>query len=259
MGATSLEKNLQNKNLQHMLCDDSAICDKYINDEVVILEDSEATCGAAKDVIEEELNWNIITVANKEDAILALEEKKVTFFIFDNCIGKKRNEGLDALEQVKARDNEVFVVIYSAYNSVETEKQATRLKANLFKEKTIDPHKDIREIISKFIKYKKKLFNSKIDEQLKRLKEQSNINIDAYEKAKLNKEWLKKYQNTYVTFVDGKFVDSDSSKQDLLKRLNDSTEYIDKQKFFIKVEEDLTKESFPIIEEPSSLWQDFIR
>jgi DNA-binding NarL/FixJ family response regulator len=259
MGATSLEKNLQNKNLQDMLCDYSAICDKYINDEVVILEDSEATCEAAKDVIEEELNWNIITVENKEDAVLALEEKKVTFFIFDNCIGKKRNEGLDALEQVKARDNEVFVAIYSAYNPVETKKQATRLEADLFKEKTTDPHKDIREIISKFIKYKQKLFNTRTNEQLEYLEKQSNINIDAYEKAKLNIKWLKKHRNTYVAFVDGQFVDSDSSKQKLLTRLNDSKKYIDREKFFIKVEEDLTKKSFPIIEEPSSLWQDIIK
>ncbi len=233
---------------------DSAICDKYVNDEVVILEDSEATCEAAQNVIEEELNWNIITVKNKEDAISALEKKKATFFIFDNCIGKNRNEGLDALDRVRTIDNEVFVVIYSAYNPEETEKRAKRAEANLFKQKSFDIRQDIREITSEFIKYKQQIVNNKTNDQLKQLKKQSNININAYENAKLNNEWLKKYQNTYVAFVDGRFVDSDPCKKELLTRLNNSEEYIEKQKFFIKVEE-----KFPIIDQPSGLWQDFIR
>ncbi len=237
-------------------CDNAVICDLLMKDEVVVMEDSISTRQVVEEVIKNELNWQVRTINNKEEAVSLVERKEAAFYILDNWIDDNKNEGLKALEQIRAVDKKVFVAIFSGYPHPDIKKKAKNLEANFFKSKSLDTQKDIQEIASEMIRYRLKIlqdFETKEREKLKKLDwENSDRNIIAYEELKLDKKWLAKYKDKYVAFVDGKLVDSDDNKQALLKRLRNS-EYRDKLRFITKVEK-----TPRIVDEPSSLWLDIV-
>lgn len=255
---STLEKNIDEDNILYERCG---------KDEVIVLEDSVQVSEAVHDVIEKDLGWNVIDVSNKEEVAKIIQNKKVTFCLLDNWIDDNKNEGLDALEQIRSIDKNIFTVIYSAYPSREIERRAINLGVNFIKIKSSNTHQDITEITSEYIKYELKninYFNNKRQEQLNQLetkksklnRNELSINFDAYQKAKLDSEWLKKYQNKHVAFVDGEFVDHDCAKEPLLERLSSNNLFFNKKRFIARVEEN--KKNVSYIDEPSSMWQDFV-
>ncbi|OUL17875.1 hypothetical protein BV378_37635 [Nostoc sp. RF31YmG] len=226
---------------------------------VVVMEDSKDVQNVIREVIEDKLNWNLKIVSNKEEAVEILEQKQVGFFILDNWVGNKQ-EGLDALEQIREVDPTVFVAIFSHYERFKN--QAYKLGCNLFVEKSPDIRDGINYIATEMLKYRLEVlevFKKKTDEQLLSLNtSESNEerNITKYQKLKSDSNWLKENQGKFVALVDGECVKSsdnetDESGIDLLNWLISADKYRDKQRFFAKVEKELET-----IDEPSSLWFD---
>ncbi|NEO55748.1 MAG: response regulator transcription factor [Okeania sp. SIO3B5] len=232
---------------------------------VVVLEDNELAQDAIKEVVEDEFKGNLKVVKSKEEAIEMLEQQQAKFFIFDNYVGQNKQEGLDALEQVRVENKDAFVAIFSAYPK--HQQQARNLGCNLFVEKSEDLRACVRYIALGMIQYKfelsmrksdLKIFSRGFNElvQSSGASQDENSNIEEYEKLKSDPEWLEKNQGKYVVFVDGKLVkisndNTDESREVLLNWLINKEEYSDKQRFFTKVEID-----YEIIDEPSSLWFD---
>lgn len=259
-----------NSTLDRNICENNIIYERCAKDEVVLLEDSVQISEAVRDVIEKQLGGSVIDVKSKEEVFEIVRNKKATWCILDNWINSNKNEGLTALEQIRSIDPNIFTTIYSAHPSEEIKRRALNLGANCFKTKSTNPYQDIKEITSEFLRYKRDILNNQIHEQLRtlelgneNLEEEylinDQINFDAYKKTKKDFEWLTKYQNQYVAFVDGKFVDSDFVKEQLLQRLS-SSKFINQKRFIARVEENKeeeNKENVVYIDEPSSLWQDF--
>jgi DNA-binding NarL/FixJ family response regulator len=262
-----------NSTLDRNICENNIIYERCAKDEVVLLEDSVQISEAVHDVIEKQLGGSVIDVKSKEEVFEIVKNKQVTWCILDNWINSNKNEGLKALEQIRSIDPNIFTTIYSAHPSEEIKRRAINLGANCFKTKSTNPYQDIKEITSEFLKYKLYILNNQIREQLLTLElEVENLeidtkaeeyeeclindkmNFDAYQKAKEDFNWLKKYQNQYVAFVDGKLLGSDVVKEQLLQWLS-SSEFINQKRFIVRVEEN--KENIVYIDEPSSLWQDF--
>lgn len=235
------------------LCNDAFICDPFLKNEVVVMENDPNTQSRIKDIITDELAWHVKTVANKTEAVKLVENKEAAFYILDVGMGKNREqEGLDALEQIKSLDQKVFVSVYSGKPG--NKKQAENLEANLFQEKSSKIREDVNNITDAMLDYQLKIIDNIKQNILekKRLKFTEDTNITAYEKLKSTGEWFEQYKNKYVAFVDGNLVDSDPNRQNLLERLKDS-KYGAKPIFFTKVEENIR-----VIDMPSPLWLDVI-
>lgn len=240
-------------------------------DTVVSLEDEQNIQDVIKEVVEVEFKGNLKVVRNKEEAIAVLEQQQVNFFIFDNRINNNRQEGLDALEQVRVESKDAFVAIFSAHKDYLP--QARNLGCNLFVEKSTDLKDCVRYIVREMLQYKFRLSMQKKDLKVfhKGSRESfeppdtsdyyqdsknEDCNIEEYEKLKLDPDWFEENQGKYVAFVDGKWVKSsnnntDESREVLLNWLINKKEYSEKKRFFTKVEID-----DEIIDEPSSLWFD---
>ncbi|NET09167.1 MAG: response regulator transcription factor [Symploca sp. SIO2B6] len=118
---------------------------------VVLLEDSEDVREAVREVIKNEFDGDLEIVASKEQAIKILETKKVSLFIFDNSVGDNKHEGLDALEQVRCENQDVFVAIFSAFPNYK--EQAVKLGCNLFLEKSVDLRSCTRYIAREMLQH----------------------------------------------------------------------------------------------------------
>jgi CheY-like chemotaxis protein len=232
------------------IVDNRYICDPFIKDEVVIMEDSKPMRDVIQEVIEG-IGWQTKFVNNRTEAVQLVKNKEAAYFILDNWIDKNKQEGFDTLEVIRELDRQVFVTILTGHPDPKNKKLAERLKANLYKEKSpVDYRQDIKEIALEILKYKKEIVNKVIDNQVAKL--EGDPNIIAYETAKQDPQWLEKYQGRYVAFVNGKLVDSDTNESEILKRIREK--YPDKPRFFRQVEE---IEENPI-DLPSSLWFDDI-
>jgi CheY-like chemotaxis protein len=219
------------------IVDNTYICDPFIKDEVVIMEDSNAMREVIQEVIEG-IGWQSKFVNNKTEAVQLVKNKSAAYFILDNWIDKNKQEGFDTLEVIREVDQQVFVSILTGHPDPKNKKLAERLKANLYKEKSpVDYRQDIKEIALEILKYKKEIVNSVIDNQVAKL--EGDPNIIAYEKDKQDPQWLEEYQGQYVAFVEGKLVDSDTNESEILKRIR--ANYPDKPRFFTKVDKEEEK------------------
>ncbi|MGH2415305.1 MAG: DUF5678 domain-containing protein, partial [Microcystaceae cyanobacterium] len=72
--------------------------------------------------------------------------------------------------------------------------------------------------------------------QIEELEQAPEPNLDAYEQFKSDTEKIKQFEGKYIAFVDGKLVDSDNNKQNLLERLWQN--YPNEPCFFKKVGEE---------------------
>ena len=245
------------------LCNDTFISDSFLKNEVVVMEDDPNIQNLIKNIIIDELKWQVTPVKNKSEVVKLVHNKEAAFYILDITMGKDREqEGLDALEEIKSIDKKVFVSVFSAHPRYL--KQAEKLEANLFQEKSSELREDVLHIAYEMLNYQLKIIDSirqnildklnfinKIEQQYRKAPE--DINIAAYEQLQSDNKWLEQYTGKYVAFVDGDFVDSDVNKQDLLDRLKDS-KYEYKSRFIAKIKNDIR-----VIDMPSSLWLDIIR
>ncbi|MDZ8222548.1 response regulator [Nostoc sp. ChiVER01] len=258
--------------------------DPYIKKEVVIMEDNPTTRETIKQVMEEEFDWRVHVVNNKDEVVELAQKKYAGFYILDIHMGKdKPEEGLDALEEIKEIDKNVFVSIFSGYPSKRVQEKASKLDADEFRPKSPDLKKDIRFIASKMLCHmfqRTKEIQEEIADKLEKLKQEVieslpidfldsefnvevfsdvvnlvpnekpldvDINILAFEKLRANEDWVRENTGFYVAFVDGKLASKDKDKTNLIHWLR-SSEFRDMSTFLIKVEDET------ILELPSSIW-----
>ena len=250
------------------ICNNKEFCEPLPNNDVVVMEDSEITQDAIRKVLEKEFDLEVKIVESKEEAIRLAENQELQYYILDVNMGNnRRQEGIDALEVIKAINENSFVSILTGYPTPNIQKMASNLGVDFYKKKSVHLEDDIREIASQIKQHKRELLEenlqiidelrSDIVDDLKKLDDShfespssEDLNIAAYEKLKLDQKWFAKYQGKYVAFIDGGLLGSDEDEQKLLKQLK-SSKYQDKPIFFTKVEENPR-----IIDLPSSLWFD---
>ena len=257
------------------ICGKPSLLESLPKNEVVVMEDSETTQKAIIRILQREFNLRVTIVDCREDAIdYAEKNREIQLYLLDVHMGNNRQqEGLDALEEIKAINEKSFVSIFTGYPTPEIKKLASKLGADLYREKSFDLENDIREIGLQIKKCHRDLLQEQLQtidqlredvinelekiNKLDKLYDSSStslllkdVNIGAYEKLKLNKEWFATYQGKYVAFIDGTLIASNEQEQKLLKQLK-ADKYQDKPIFLTKVEENPR-----IIDLPTSLWFD---
>ena len=273
--------------------------------EVIVMDDGVTAQETIIEILEREFDLHVKLVNSKEEAIdIAEQHQEIQGYILDVHMGNDRQqEGLHALEEIKAINEKSFVSILTGHPTLAIQRMALRLGADLYREKSTDLENDIRyigsqikkrhrdslqehlqtidrlreDIINKLKKINEleKLYllqeqlqaidqlREDIINKLKKISELEklynspstslllkDVNIGAYEKLKLDEEWLAKYTGKYVAFIDGLLINSDEDEQKLLEQLK-TPKYRDKPIFLTKVEEHPT-----VIDLPSSLWFD---
>ena len=248
------------------------ICDRLINNipTVVILEDMCLIRYEIQQFIKDEFGWEVIIAENRGQAVNICEAQKAEFYICDIKLGNEKDksqEGIDTAEEIKGIDKNVFVSIFSGVPDLESyKKMAKRIGVNYFEEKGNFLQEGVARIAVEMLLFQKNLLNgifqnclqssvdidsnevlkivNKIKEVNKKLEDIQNLeriyqedyNIQAYESWKQNPEWREEYQNKYVAFADGEWLQyfvTDNSK-DLLDKLRDS-EHKGKSIFYKKV------------------------
>jgi len=143
---------------------------------------------AIKEVIEGKLGWTVKMARNSDEVAAYARNKEAGIYILDNKIGNNPAEGLDALTKLKAIDENIRVVMWSAYPKYE--RQARKIDKNLvaYKEKGTKLKEGACRIAADFIKSLRQL----IDEIQNKIKnsddEYRNIFIELLEKEKLELE-----------------------------------------------------------------------
>ncbi len=212
------------------ICDKPSFSEALPKNEVVVMEDSEIAQEAIRKVMEDEFDFKVKIADSKEKAIYFAEHQELQYYILDVHMGNNRQqEGIDALEEIKTLNEKSFVSILTGYPSPGIQNMASRLGADLYREKSFDLENDIREIASKIKKRNRELLKEKLQiiEQLRKeiideIKKLDDVphpddpNIATYEKLKLEEEWFSEYQGKYVAFINGVLIDSSEDKQKLL-------------------------------------------
>jgi DNA-binding NarL/FixJ family response regulator len=168
--------------------DNRSMCRAVLKREVVVMEDSPAAEEAIKEVIEGKLGWTVKMARNSDEVAAYARNKEAGIYILDNKIGNNPAEGLDALTKLKAIDENIRVVMWSAYPKYE--RQARKIDKNLvaYKEKGTKLKEGACRIAADFIKSLRQL----IDEIQNKIKnsddEYRNIFIELLEKEKLELE-----------------------------------------------------------------------
>ncbi|MBE9244373.1 response regulator [Microcystis aeruginosa LEGE 00239] len=113
------------------ICDDISMCKAVLKKEVVVvvMEDSPAAEEAIKEVIEGKLGWTVKMARNSDEVAAYARNKEAGIYILDNKIGNNPAEGLDALTKLKAIDENIRVVMWSAYPNYKV--QAYNIDKNL--------------------------------------------------------------------------------------------------------------------------------
>jgi DNA-binding NarL/FixJ family response regulator len=172
------------------ICDDISMCKAVLKKEVVVvvMEDSPTSDEAIKEVMEGKLGWTVKMARNSDEVAAYARNKEAGIYILDNKIGNNPAEGLDALTKLKAIDENIRVVMWSAYPKYE--RQARKIDKNLvaYKEKGTKLKEGACRIAADFIKSLRQL----IDEIQNKIKnsddEYRNIFIELLEKEKLELE-----------------------------------------------------------------------
>jgi ActR/RegA family two-component response regulator len=259
--------------------------DPYTKKEVVVMEDDATAQSVIKQVMES-LSWQVRIVENRQDAVTLARQKYAGFYILDINMGRDRTqEGLDALEQIKEIDRQIFVSIFSGYPSPQVETMASNLEADEFRPKSADLKKDIQAIARKMLQRRYQRASEIKEEAADQLKAidaqvadptpidfmgeldqsavspspdpwfktdlESDENILAFEALRADEHWRQEHLNQYVAFADGKLIQYQPDKASLLQWLYSSPISQTTPIFVAKVEAAAEEE---IIEQPSSLW-----
>jgi len=223
--------------------------------EIVVMEDEDIRDEIVGTLTS--LGCTVRTVERGDDAVELAEHKQARFFILDIRMGEHRkNEGLDALEEIKGIDENIFVAVYSAYPEWH-EQQAKNLGADVFQVKSTDVVGDVQAIAARMLPHAL--------DQLKRT-EGARLEVDP-EDAEYSREFEKNYNafqelmsdrrsfeenyNYYVAFVDGEMVGKSTERDDLLSFL--ISRYPDSPKFYALVQ---ARDTYAIEEVPSPLFEE---
>ncbi len=207
--------------------------------EVVLMEDDSLIKNEVKNLLKEDLDCHVIEIENKQQAIELASKQESLFFILDVHMGQTRQqEGLDTLEEIKTINSNSPVFILSSYQQYK--RWAENLNADGFIQKETDLQQVIRSKIEpEILKYELKVLEAREQEtcrQLEELQKKAAPNIQAYENLMKRQDFLDEYQDQYVAFLGGEFVDSDKDKTKLLERLQQN--HPDKSCFFKQVKKE---------------------
>lgn len=189
--------------------------------EVVILEDSYEIKENIEKVLESK-KIKSLSVDNSDDAVsLAIEGSSL--FILDIRGKHSKQEGLDALEQIKAVNPKAFVGIYSAFPQ-NYKRKAMKLGADIFVTKTAEHRQNIESIVFHYLYafFQSSIHpNKKVSSTLPHAGASSEFkeNLNAFLEYKSDKTWFIKHHHRYVAFIDGKFIESDVNRDNLSSRL----------------------------------------
>ncbi len=149
------------------ICDKSSFLELLPTNEVIVMEDRVTTQEAIKEILEREFNLQVKIVDSKEDAIDHAEKnRKIQCYLLDVHMGNDRQqEGIDALEEIKAINEKSFVSIFTGYPSQKIQRMASRLGADSYREKSFDLENDIREIGSQIKKHYRDLLQEQLQTQ----------------------------------------------------------------------------------------------
>ena len=172
MANTILEKNF--------------VSDRLINNipKVVILEDMFLLREEIQQFIENELGWQVIIAENRRQAVGICESQGAEFYILDIKLGNEKDrsqEGMDAAEEIKGIDKNVFVSIFSGVPDLEVyKKMAQKIGVNYFEEKGNVVQEGVTRIAVEMLRFQKNLLDGIFQSYL-----QSSIDIDGNEVLKV--------------------------------------------------------------------------
>jgi CheY-like chemotaxis protein len=200
-----------------------------------------------------------VTVAKNENEVVDLAKRLgIRNFILDVNMGtdSRSQEGLNALERLKAYDRRTYVSILTGFPQFR--KQAERLSADHFQEKTNDRTADICHTVQAFLAYAegevKKAENELGPDEVGTLDlwgsppdPLSDQNYVAYAGLRADPDWMSKHLDMYVAFVDGHQVGANRDEAALVAdvRANYSTKprfitHVVRQEEEIDIPSDLT-------------------
>jgi ActR/RegA family two-component response regulator len=172
------------------ICDNTSMCEAVLKRAVVVMEDSSPAEEAIKEVIEKELGWTVKMAKNSNEVAEYARNGEAAIYILDNKIEDNSNEGLDALEKVKAIDENILVAIFSAYPKYKI--QAYRIDKNLVtyevKQDGTKLKENARHIATAFVNRLRQLFDEMQSKVENSNDECRNITLALIEKEKLELE-----------------------------------------------------------------------
>lgn len=189
--------------------------------------------------------------ANKEEAVSLAKKHPGYVFCLDIDMGRgQEQEGLTALERIKALNSETKVFIRSAYPE-RFERMATKLHADYFHRKSGDVVFDACTIV----RHLTCLERDQAEEALRRMDEKlrefqddhqrelepmdttdRDPNVVAYERCMADARWLSERAGKYVAFINGRLIDEDADRGKLFARLDQGPP--DQRVFIKKIEAD---------------------
>jgi CheY-like chemotaxis protein len=177
-----------------------------------VMEDDSRTLEDIKNILRSH-GYKTKLIKNANEAAQLARTGAVTQYILDINMGQRRSqEGITALERIKAENRAMYVAIYSSYRE-RNERMAMELEANMFRQKTSDSIRDIGIIVKHMLEYISDQINMSKERVASQLIKDSQIspspiqensedeNIIAYEKLKAIPTWFQQYLGNYVAFV----------------------------------------------------------
>lgn len=215
----------------------------FVLNEVTIMEDDRDTYKSISRILNS-VGFKVKTVKNAEEAFKNAVNGKSKRYILDINMGNGREqEGLNALEEIKGYNKNIFVSLLSGYPDY-YKKMAKKLKADYFQEKTSNPEKDVCLIINEMITYDEKILKRHIASVRTSIdlvigNPRSTLrdeNIIAYKALRLNKSWLFEHNGYYLAFAHGNLVEKNKTRGKLLEQARRN--YPNQRLFIIKVTEE---------------------
>ena len=175
------------------------------------------------------LGLNPIEISDSQQAEDLAKKKKILACILDINMGSKRTgEGLTAAERIKRVNKDCFVSILTNY-ATDHERQAEKIKVDIYKPKSININKDVYSIVLSLLERRALAYQISSEKLMKFLNENNgngnvgNVRIDKNTqtfKSKLtNPQWVREHQDMYVAFDLGVLIDKDRNIAKLLKRV----------------------------------------
>jgi hypothetical protein len=113
--------------------------------------------------INNELGWQVIIAENRSEVVKLCEAHEAEFYILDIKLGSEKDksqEGIDAAEEIRQIDKNVFVSIFSGVPNLEPHKRmAKRIGVNYFEEKGNVVQEGVSRIAVEMLLFQKNLLD----------------------------------------------------------------------------------------------------
>lgn len=226
------------------------------SNEIFVMEDKPEWRASIEEALRS-LRLKVRFVYSENEAVDYVRQGVARYFILDIAMGggRRKQEGLNALERIKSINRGVFVAVYS--NFPDLLKKASGLSADFCQEKSADPAEDMQAIV-------KKMLAKHLEESAPHFRETTNViffdnwgrqrrppepdrNHALYEQLRSDPEWMAKNAGKYIAIVDGALRGEDADRERLLRKARREFAKEGKRIYFTQVEE---QEEVVIIHSP---------